>query len=163
MIKSLLKIVFTGLLFSLVLISCKKEEGCMDLTALNYDADAEKACESCCEPEPEPEVIVPADPRDDYIGSYWVTQDMTMTGLGGTPATSNYTLVVSKDPAVTGSVILANMFNQGNDYSAALSGANFSFTETVFPGSTASGSFGTNSISYNGTSDIWTFSGSGTK
>lgn len=144
------RILFSAFIFSLTLISCKKE-GCTDSSALNYDSEAKKACDACCQ----------ADPRGELIGSYWVTQDQSFAG--GAPVTSNYILLVSKDPTSSSKVILANMFNSGNDYSATLSGNNFSFTNNDFPGATATGAFGTNNITYSGQSDIFTYTGTGTK
>jgi hypothetical protein len=31
-----------------VMTSCRKKEGCMDTTATNFDAEAEKECDNCC-------------------------------------------------------------------------------------------------------------------
>lgn len=36
---------------TIVVFSCKKKEGCTDSNALNFDVEAEKSCESCCEYE----------------------------------------------------------------------------------------------------------------
>lgn len=48
MSKSLIAILVVG---SMISLSSCKEEGCTDATALNYDEDAEKDCDDCCEYE----------------------------------------------------------------------------------------------------------------
>ncbi len=43
------------------LSSCSKKEGCTDPAALNYDADADKSCDGCCQyptPEVEPTQVI---------------------------------------------------------------------------------------------------------
>ncbi len=46
---SILKITFLLAIAGLTMISCKKKEGCTDPAAENYDAEAKKPCDNCCE------------------------------------------------------------------------------------------------------------------
>lgn len=107
------------------------------------------------------------DPRDPYLGNYSVTDSSFGTGntfLGS----SAHIIMVSTENTVSDTIYLKNLFNDGNNYRALISGANFSIPSGqgfVGPNMSGSGSFGENSITYSTTSPGSSYSrrGKGTK
>jgi hypothetical protein len=77
------------------LSSCSKKEGCTDPTALNYDPDADKNCDGCCEyatPNSEPTQVINGE-------TYYV--------LNGTISSSR-TLIASRKYLLSGGVFVAS-------------------------------------------------------
>lgn len=67
------------LLMAAPMTSCKKTEGCTDPTALNYDPDADKSCDNCCEyatPDVEPTTTINGETY--YILSGSITSSRTL-------------------------------------------------------------------------------------
>jgi hypothetical protein len=83
------------LLMAAPMTSCKKTEGCTDPTALNYNPDADKSCDDCCEyatPDVEPTTTI---------------NGVTYYILSGT-ISSNRTLVSSRRWLLSGGVFVGS-------------------------------------------------------
>ena len=105
------KFLFGILVLSLLVISCKKE-GCMDSSATNYDPDAKKDDGSCVFP----------DPRDPYLGSYWVTDSMWLSG--SFYSLDTYALSITTEGTAQDTIYLNNLWNDGSNYIAIMAGSN---------------------------------------
>ncbi|NOQ72526.1 MAG: hypothetical protein GQ574_11020 [Crocinitomix sp.] len=135
MIKS---IIYTALIAATVVATSCRKKGCTNEEASNYDTEAKKDDGSCI-----------FDPRDEYLGSYVVTD--SSFGDGTFISTINYTLVVDKGSTVSDTIYLNNWRNTGDNYPAFLTGSSFTAPDNGNPengGISGSGSFEENSISY---------------
>lgn len=142
---------------ALSIISCKKE-GCTDENATNYNAEADVDDGTCIYPEPEP------DPRDPFIGNYWVTDSLWI--FDSFNEVENYTLTVSTGGTVSDTIYLNNLWNDGSNYYAILSGSNFSIPSQEVSGpywASGSGNFSDNVITYETSGDAYVNEGSGEK
>jgi hypothetical protein len=131
------------LLIIFVAISCKKE-GCTDASATNYDSEAKKDDGSC---------QYPVDPRDEFIGSYSVTDSAFGSGGSTFVSASTYSITISKDAASATELDFLNIWNDGLTHNATLTGSSFNLpSQAKGDGDpyniSGSGSFGTNSISF---------------
>lgn len=146
-------LVIAGL--ALLLSSCKKE-GCTDENATNYDINAEVDDGSCILPEP--------DVRDPYLGNYWVTDSLWIFESFNTE--ENYTLNISTGGTVSDTIYLNNLWNDGANYFAILSGSNFSIPSQEVSGpywASGSGNFSGDVIKYETSGDAYINRGSGSK
>lgn len=84
------------------------------------------------------------DPRDDYVGTFSVTESWTSV-LGGS-GTDSYSLSIAKSSVDEEKIIINNLGDLFNGISAIVNGSNFTITSQL--------------TSYNGYS--WRISGSGT-
>ena len=137
--------------------SCKKE-GCTDQAANNYDATAEKDDGSCTFDPPAP------DPRDPYLGNYWVTDSLWL--LGSFDHADTYALTVTTGGTVSDTIYLNNLWNDGNDYFAVMSGSNFSIPSQQVSGpywASGSGDFTNDVITYSTSGDAYVNEGTGPK
>lgn len=148
-------LILIGLMFTVVLSSCKKE-GCIDPTAVNYSADADVDDGSCTYPAP--------DPRDEFLGTYLVTDSMW---LGGSfYEVKTYVLSVTTGGTVSDTVYLNNLWNGGAGYYAVISGENFSIPSQQVSGpyyASGSGNFQNHSITYETSGDVYVNEGTGPK
>lgn len=95
--------------------SCSKKEGCTDPTALNYDPDADKSCDDCCEyatPNSEPTQVINGETY--YVHAGTITSNQTFTndrrhlisgglfvGSGATLTIQEGTRIYAADDATT--------------------------------------------------------------
>lgn len=145
--------VFTALITTFV--SCKKE-GCMDPLATNYNADAKKDDGTCVYPEP--------DARDPYLGNYWVTDSLFL--FGDFSEQQIYTLSVTTGGTASDTIYLNNLWNDGANYFAIMTGANFSIPSQVVSGpysASGNGNFTSDVITYQTSGDAYVNEGSGAK
>lgn len=144
-----------GIVLACSALSCKKE-GCTDVTATNYDAEAKKDDGSCIFPEP--------DPRDPYLGNYLVTDTLFM--FGSFSEANTYTLQVTTGGTSGDTIYLNNLWNDGSNYFAILAGSNFSIPSQQVSGpyyASGSGNFTGNIITYETSGDVYINEGSGPK
>lgn len=149
------KIALFSLACTLIFLSCKKE-GCTDSQATNYDPDAKDDNGSCVYPEP--------DPREPYLGNYWVT-DTTLL-FGSFSSENIYTLQVTTGGTAQDTVYLNNLWNSGGNYFAILSGSNFSIPSQQVSGpywASGNGNFTNNVITYQTSGDEYINNGTGPK
>ena len=149
--------ILIGLGLVVLLISCKKE-GCIDPTAINYDANADVDNGTCTYPEPEP------DPRDQFTGNYWVTDSLWI--FSSFDHVDNYSLLISTGGTVSDTLYLNNLWGDGANYLAILSGSNFSIPSQQVSGpywASGSGNFSNGIISYETSGDAYINRGSGPK
>lgn len=135
--------------------SCKKE-GCTDIAATNYNADAKKDDGTCIFPAP--------DPREPYLGNYLVHDSLFLFGSFSEEVT--YTLQVTIGGTKSDTVYLNNMWNDGYNLIALLVGNNFSIPSQQISGpyyASGSGNFTNNIISYETSGDVYINKGNGPK
>lgn len=109
----------------------KKEEGCTDPKATNYSVDAEIDNGTC-----------QYDPRDLYIGDYEILDSigfrlydtLTLQHYSSYFSDTTYILTISKDPNDSSQIILENLWGEGDDFEAVLTGSSFSIPEYVTSG-----------------------------
>ncbi|UKN01970.1 hypothetical protein K6119_00380 [Paracrocinitomix mangrovi] len=150
-----MKSILAILSISLLMISCKKE-GCTDTTALNYNAEADVDDGTCVYPEP--------DPREPYLGNYWVTDS---TWIFGSFSEENvYTLQVTTGGTASDTIYLNNLWNDGVAYFAIMAGTNFSIPSQQVSGpyyAEGSGNFTNDVITYQTSGDAYVNHGIGPK
>lgn len=144
--------------FSLIaFVGCKKK-GCTNSLAINYNSEAKKDDGTCVYPEPVP------DDREPYLGNYLVTDSLFMFGTYDTQTT--YTLNVSTGGTVSDTIYLNNLWDDGINYFAILSGLNFSIPSQQVSGpyyASGSGNFTNDVITYQTSGDIYINKGNGPK
>lgn len=148
-------LIIIGLILSCSILSCKKE-GCTDVTATNYNADAKKDDGSCTYPDP--------DPREPFLGNYLVTDSLFM--FGSFSEATTYTLEVTTGGTSGDTIYLNNLWNDGSDYLAVLNGDNFTIPSQQVSGpyyATGSGNFTNNIITYETSGDVYVNEGTGPK
>lgn len=151
------RILLIGIILTGLFISCKKE-GCTNSASTNYDAKAKKDDGSCIFPEPEP------DPRDPYLGNYWVTDTLYMFGSFSEAVT--YALQVTTGGTSEDTIYLNNLWNDGSNYIAIMAGSNFSIPSQQVSGpyyASGSGNFTSNVITYETSGDVYVHEGTGPK
>jgi hypothetical protein len=151
------KLLFIGLIAAttVAFTSCKKE-GCTDSTAVNFSEEAKKDDGSCTYPAP--------DPRDAYIGNYWVTDSTWLAGPFYEVQT--YALNISTGGTASDTIYLNNLWNDGANYIAVMAGGNFSIPLQQVSGpyyATGSGNFQNDIITYETSGDVYVNEGSGPK
>ncbi len=111
-----------------------------------------------------------SDPRDAYVGTYFISANYICSDCYGYYGASNYTgTIVVKKGSGANELVFSDTYN--SNHSATLNGSNFNFDNFQASGGIGSGggSFGSNSISYNLgisigiTCTVCTEEGSGTK
>lgn len=121
----------------------KKQDGCTDPAATNYNVDAEIDNGTC-----------QYDPRDLYVGDYEVI-DTTYIILAIEYIDTTYILTISKDPNDSAQIILEHFWGKADNFVAVLTGSSFSIPEqTMGSGYSFSGegTFDDNYIFYETTS-----------
>jgi hypothetical protein len=103
------------LLMAAPMTSCKKTEGCTDPTALNYNPDADKSCDACCEyatPDVEPTTTINgvtyyilsgtiSSNRTLISSRRWLLSGGVFVGSGATLTIEEGTLLYAADDATT--------------------------------------------------------------
>lgn len=149
------KILLAGIILVGLSTSCKKE-GCTDSEAINYNAEAKKDDGSCILPEP--------DSRDPYVGNYLVVD--TLYTFGSFYETVTYTLQVTTGGTSADTIYLNNLWNDGSNYFALMTGNNFSIPSQQVSGpyyASGSGNFTSDVITYETSGDVYLNEGSGPK
>jgi hypothetical protein len=145
------------ILLSVVSVSCKKE-GCTDIAATNYNAEAKKDDGSCTYPNPTP------DPRAPYLGTYTCLDSMDL--LGSFDHETNYTLEITTGGTLSDTLLLKNLWGDGADYFCTWAGTSITIYSQQVSGpyyTEGSGSLANSAISYSTSGDAYVHTGTGTK
>ena len=92
-------------------VSCKKEEGCTDSAAENYDGDAEEDDGSCVYA------------REKFLGSYDVNENCSS-------GNDNYSSVITTSTTGLDKIVISNFYNFGESILATVNGGNINFNDT---------------------------------
>ena len=91
--------------------SCKKEEGCTDQAAENYDSDAEDDDGSCTYA------------REKFLGSYDANENCTS-------GNDNYSMTITTSTTSKGAIVINNLYNINLSILATVNGSNINFNDT---------------------------------
>ena len=91
--------------------SCKKEEGCTDSAAENYDTNAEEDDGSCTYA------------REKFLGSYDVNENCTS-------GNDNYAITITSSTTGSDKIVISNFYNSQQSVSATVNGSNINFNDT---------------------------------
>lgn len=139
----------------MITLSCKKE-GCLDDTATNYDPEAKTSDGSCIYPEP--------DPREPYLGTYTVLD--TFLVLGAFDHATTYTLNITTGGTSSDTLLLKNLWGDGDDYYCGMNGTGFTVFYQQVDGpyyTTGTGDLANSAITYSTSGDVYVHNGIGTK
>ncbi|MFT6982524.1 MAG: hypothetical protein ACJAUD_001291 [Crocinitomicaceae bacterium] len=149
-------LLFLGLLAATAAFTSCKKEGCTDQAASNFSSEADIDDGSCTYPAP--------DPRDAYVGSYWVTDSLWLAGSFN--EVQIYALSVTTGGTVSDTIYLNNLWNDGSNYIAVMAGGNFSIPSQQVSGpyyASGNGNFQNDTITYQTSGDVYVNKGSGPK